>query len=81
MKGTPQVEKKEPTFVAFEVEDENQYLQKGLRLEGADAPFCLTASKDGVVLEGKFNIDSDLVLQDFARVLGDVWKKHRRLKL
>jgi hypothetical protein len=73
--------KKEPTFEPFELVDENEYISKGFRLEGASDPFVLTASKDGVVIEGKFTIPSHLYLQDFAKVLSDVWKIHNRLRL
>lgn len=74
-------EKKEARFVPFELVNDDEYISKGLRLEGAADPFTLTASKDGVVIEGKFTIDSHLILQDFARVLSDMWKTHKRLSL
>lgn len=47
---------------------------------GESDAFQLIASGEGVEFQGKFLIPGEQELQDFAKLLSQVWQEHRKLK-
>lgn len=44
-----------------------------------DSSFSMRASKAGVTFEGKLAIENQQELQQFAKLMSDVWVDHRKL--
>lgn len=44
-----------------------------------DSAFSMKASRAGVTFQGELTLESQAELQEFAKLLSDVWTDHRKL--
>lgn len=56
-------------------------LSGGTSVTYTDGEFELLATRDGVVIKGQSSVIGDFnELQEFARIVSEVWKDHMQLK-